>query len=149
MWRVLLPTLMNLLLTVTLAMVTQLSVSAQQLSEDELAGKKLFLQRCSVCHMPAPLVIHNPALPTYGPKLEGFVKDASTESVARAIITKGTARMPGFEYGLTSNEIDRIITYLKIFKLHDFIRPGAEVGGGPDVELDPEKKGGTAEPRVD
>ena len=148
-WRVQLPTLMHLFLTVALSLAAPLTVSAQQLSGDELAGKKLFLQRCTVCHMPAPLQFDNPALPTYGPKLEGYVKDAGTESVAKAIIENGTARMPGFKYGLTSNEINQIVIYLKIFKLSDFIMPGAEVGGGPDVELDPDKQSGPAQPRGD
>jgi hypothetical protein len=28
----------------------------------------------------------------------------------------GTPRMPGFQYGLTKEEIETIITYLKVFK---------------------------------
>ena len=110
----------------------QQSVVAQQLSDSQFKGKKLFLQRCSMCHMPAPSQQLDPDLPTYGPKLEGFIRDTATESRARSAIVNGTQRMPGFKYGLTEREIDQIVGYLKIFKLSDFIRPGEEVGGGPD-----------------
>lgn len=110
----------------------QQAVTAQDLSNSQFTGKKLFLQRCSMCHMPAPSQQLDPALPTYGPKLEGFIQDTATENRARSAIVDGTQRMPGFKYGLTENEIDQIVAYLKIFKLSDFIRPGEEVGGGPD-----------------
>lgn len=105
---------------------------AQQLSIEQFAGKKLFLQRCSMCHMPAPSQLLDPELPTYGPKLEGFISDATTENRARSAIVNGTQRMPGFKYGLTENEINQIVSYLKIFRLSNFIRPGEEVGRGPD-----------------
>lgn len=121
----------TLLLVVMIA--CQQSVYAQNISENEFAGKKLFLQRCSVCHMPAPSQQLSPDLPTYGPKLEGFINNAESENRTRLAIVNGTPRMPGFKYGLTENEIDQIVTYLKIFKLSDFIRPDEEVGGGPDV----------------
>jgi hypothetical protein len=82
--------------------------------------------------MPAPSQQLDPELPTYGPKLEGFIINTASESRARSAILNGTERMPGFKYGLTESEIDQIISYLKIFKMSDFIRPGEGVGGGPD-----------------
>ncbi len=136
-WRILLPGRGTLIIVVGLSLATMQTGAAQQLSESEFSGKKLFVQRCSVCHMPAPMELHNPEPLTYGPKLEGFVRDAGTESAARAIIHDGTARMPGFRYGLSEVEIDNIVAYMKIFKMSDFIRPGADVGGGPDVEITP------------
>lgn len=75
-----------------------------------VAGKKLFLQRCSVCHLP-PLG-PNPQSP-FGPKLNGFVRGTAGEVRAREAIAKGTARMPGFQYGLSSKEVDDLIAYLK------------------------------------
>jgi len=136
-WLIQLPVMGKLIQVAVLLLIAQQSVSAQQITANELAGKKLFLQRCSICHMPAPLNFYNPELPTYGPKLEGFVRDAGTESAAKAIINNGTARMPGFQYGLSGLEVDQIVAYMKIFRMSDFIRPGAEVGGGPDVVIDP------------
>jgi hypothetical protein len=36
--------------------------------------------------------------------------------VVREFIRRGTPRMPGFQYGLTPEEIDSIIAYLKTVK---------------------------------
>jgi mono/diheme cytochrome c family protein len=134
-----------------LSIVVHQSSTAQQLSESELTGKKLYLQRCSVCHMPAPSQLHLSELPTYGPKLEGFIKDTATETRARNAIRDGTTRMPGFRYGLTETDMDQIVMYLKIFKLSDFIHPGKEVGGGPDkiIPVDNLADGGTVEEPTD
>ncbi|MGY8815083.1 MAG: c-type cytochrome [Gammaproteobacteria bacterium] len=131
-WQGYHPLLAKLISIIVLSLLISQSVTAQQISESELAGKKLFLQRCSVCHMPAPLLLNDPELPTIGPKLEGYIKDANTENRMRAVIRDGTTRMPGFRYGLTETDMDYIVTYLKIFKLSDFIHPGVDVGGGPD-----------------
>jgi mono/diheme cytochrome c family protein len=78
------------------------------------SGKKLFVQRCSVCHMP-PL---GPGEPTsYAKSLAGVVKNKEAEAAAREIIQKGLpTRMPGFQYGLTSTEIDHIVVYLSTLK---------------------------------
>jgi len=115
-----------------------LSVIAQELTDSQLAGKILFLQRCSACHMPAPRQQHMAEPPTYGPKLEGFVHDTVTAQRARNAIENGTPRMPGFKYGLSVQDMDNIVSYLRIFKLRDFIRPGEDVDGGPDriISLD-------------
>ena len=87
------------------------SAASAGLSGEELAGKKLFLQRCSICHLPP---LHRPGDPQpYGPRLEGVVRDAETEKRAREFITKGSPRMPGFQYGLKPEEIDAVIAYLK------------------------------------
>ena len=86
---------------------------SSKLSGKELAGKKLFLQRCSICHMPP---LNEPDGQPYGPKLNGFVKDTATETRARETIRNGTPRMPGFQYGLEQEQIDNIIVYLKVFK---------------------------------
>ncbi len=90
------------------------SSSGTSLSPAQLAGKKLFLQRCSVCHLPPLNVPQDPDPKPFGPLLNGFVRGAEKESRARNIILKGTARMPGFQYGLESKQIDALIAYLKI-----------------------------------
>ena len=84
-------------------------------SGKDLAGKKLFLQRCSICHMP-PLGPPGEEGESYGPKLKGLVKDTPTETRAREFIRNGSPRMPGFQYGLTPEEIENIIAYLRVFK---------------------------------
>jgi mono/diheme cytochrome c family protein len=77
-------------------------------------GKKLFVQRCSVCHLP-PLGPGEPR--SYARSLTGFVKNAESEAAARLIIQRGIqSRMPGFQYGLEPNEIDDIVAYLSTLK---------------------------------
>ena len=96
-----------------LPLLAQQGPPSSKLSGKELAGKKLFLQRCSICHMPP---LNDPDGQPYGPKLNGFVKDMATETRARETIRNGTPRMPGFQYGLEQEQIDNIIAYLKVFK---------------------------------
>ena len=95
-------------------------LSAQQTSAPAAAqtpsdsGKKLFVQRCSVCHMP-PLGPGEPR--SYARSLTGFVKTPQTEATARQIIQKGIpSRMPGFQLGLEPAQIDQIVAYLSTLK---------------------------------
>ena len=84
-----------------------------QLSEQERRGEGLFLQRCSLCHLPRKLKFGSP--PVIGPSLAGLFKDATPEQmkVLRGFILKGGPNMPGFQYGLEPREIDDLIAYLK------------------------------------
>ena len=100
--------------------VLSLGASAQQPARPSATptaletGKKLFVQRCSVCHLP-PLGPGTPA--SYARSLTGYVKSPQTEATARAIILKGIPqRMPGFQYGLEASEIDQIVAYLSTLK---------------------------------
>jgi mono/diheme cytochrome c family protein len=81
---------------------------------DSGAGKKLFVQRCSVCHLPAL----GPGQPRpVARALNGLVKSPETEAAARVIIQRGIPqRMPGFQYGLDAAEIDRLVAYLRTLK---------------------------------
>lgn len=97
-----------------------LAASAQQvspnaaLSATELRGKKAFLQRCSICHLP-PLY-EPPEVKPYGPLLDGYLRNPQMEARARKAIAEGTPRMPGFQYTLQPNEIDDLIAYMKTMK---------------------------------
>lgn len=78
------------------------------------AGKKLFVQRCSVCHLP-PLGPGEPR--SLARSVVGFVKTKQAEGVARQIIQNGIpSRMPGFKYGLQPDEIDQIVAYMIALK---------------------------------
>lgn len=78
------------------------------------SGKKLFIQRCSVCHLP-PLGPGEPR--SLARSLAGFVKTREAESVVRQIVQNGIpSRMPGFKYGLESHEIDQIVAYVSSLK---------------------------------
>lgn len=85
-----------------------------ELSPTELRGKKVFLQRCSICHLP-PLY-EPPSVKPYGPLLTGYLRNPQMEARARTAIREGTPRMPGFQYGLQPSEIDDVIAFLKTMK---------------------------------
>ena len=86
---------------------------AAKLSEEARRGEGLFLQRCSLCHLPRKLKFGSP--PVIGPILRGQFKDATPDQmkVLRGFILKGGPDMPGFQYGLEPKEVDDLIAYLK------------------------------------
>jgi mono/diheme cytochrome c family protein len=86
---------------------------AVTLSDEARRGEGLFLQRCSLCHLPRKLKFGSPSV--IGPILSGQFKDASPDQmkVLRGFILKGGPDMPGFQYGLEPKEVDDLIAYLK------------------------------------
>ncbi len=87
------------------------------LNEQQKAGKGLFMQNCSVCHLP---ILENSkdaagGGSAIGPLLEGLFRGERPrpEEAVRTFIMRGTPKMPGFQYGLERSEIDSIIAYLK------------------------------------
>ena len=93
------------------------SAPAAALTPQQEAGKSLFLQNCSLCHLPDK---ENPKSSTeegktVGPRLTGLFRKANPprEEVIREFIRRGTQKMPGFQYGLEPKELDNIIAYLK------------------------------------
>jgi mono/diheme cytochrome c family protein len=84
----------------------------RKLSEQQTRGEGLFLQRCSICHLPRKLKFGSPA--TAGPNLSGLIKNAGPEDmkVLRGIILKGSPNMPGFQYGLETKQIDDLMAFL-------------------------------------
>jgi mono/diheme cytochrome c family protein len=86
---------------------------AEKMNEQEMRGEGLFLQRCSLCHLPRKLKFGSP--PVIGPSLSGQFKDAAPDQlkILRGFILKGGPDMPGFQYGLEPNEVDDLVAYLK------------------------------------
>jgi mono/diheme cytochrome c family protein len=103
--------------TMVVACLLPVSSAAQDSgSAAAQAGKKIFYQRCSVCHLP-PLRGRTAGVKAYAPSLKGVVSDAETEQHARDIIRKGSGEiMPGFQYGLQPEQIDDIVAFLKTYK---------------------------------
>ena len=86
--------------------------SIKTLTTAQAAGKKLFVQKCSVCHLPAL-----PSYTAYGPLLDNNVVSDRGEESVREQIERGSAKMPGFQYELSSVEIEQIVGYLKTLDL--------------------------------
>ena len=84
----------------------------RNLSDQERQGEGVFLQRCSLCHLPKVTKPYK----SFGPSLTGVLKGASPakEKGIRQFISLGVPdKMPGFQYALTSNDMDDLIAYLK------------------------------------
>ena len=82
--------------------------SIKTLTTAQAAGKKLFVQKCSVCHLP-----ELPSYTAYGPLLDGKIVAARGDAAIREQIMNGSARMPGWQYMLSPAEVEEIIGYLK------------------------------------
>jgi mono/diheme cytochrome c family protein len=84
----------------------------KKLTEQEIRGEGVFLQRCSLCHLPLK---EKGRTTRYAPPLGGVFKDADPdqEKDLRGIILKGTDRMPGWQYVLEPKDLDDLITYLR------------------------------------
>lgn len=89
------------------------AASAQQASADaplnsvQKLGKRVFEQRCGICHAPA-----RPGFQMYGPALYKDLVNGSEDAIKEQI-RSGSAKMPGFKFGLEPTEIDAIVEYLK------------------------------------
>jgi mono/diheme cytochrome c family protein len=93
-----------------------LAIPAQQdnsnspvtLSETQIVGRRIFQQRCAICHTES-----TPGARRYGPVLSRELVDGNEETI-RDFITNGSrGKMPGFKYGLEPSEINAIVEYLK------------------------------------
>ena len=76
------------------------------LTETQLEGARLFMQRCNVCHGAAMN-----SMDAYGPFLTKQ-RVEGREAQVRRVIMDGTERMPAFKYGLQPAQIDMIVDYL-------------------------------------
>ena len=83
------------------------------LSAQELRGEGLFLQRCSLCHLPKRAKVCCQA--PLGPLLYGVLKpgDAARERLVREQMLRGSANMPGFQAGFDERDIEDVVAYLK------------------------------------
>ncbi len=93
--------------------VAALPLAAQQtppsssLTPTERVGERLFLQRCSLCHLGSA-----PTYKPYGPALDGLVDSKGADEV-RTVIADGSPGMPAWRYSLKPSDIDAIIAYMR------------------------------------
>ena len=79
-----------------------------QLNDTQILGRRLFQQRCAVCHTES-----TPGARRYGPPLYKELVDGNEDVINQFIRNGSPGKMPGFKYGLESSEIDAIVEYLK------------------------------------
>jgi mono/diheme cytochrome c family protein len=77
------------------------------LNDTQKLGRRIFQQRCGVCHTQPT---RTSAM--YGPVLYKDIVEGNEDTI-RQFIRSGSARMPGFKYGLEPMEINAIVEYLK------------------------------------
>ena len=102
--------LIFLLLALPLAVPAQQEKSgaAVTLNETQVLGRRVFQQRCAICHTES-----TPGARRYGPALSKELVEGNEDTI-RDFITNGSkGKMPGFKYGLEPSEINAIVEYLK------------------------------------
>lgn len=106
-----------LLYPLTLPAQSPSPAPASALNQQQRTGRRLFMQNCSLCHLPRPgnRKSTEPGS-AYGGDLTGLFKGQKpmTDEAVQAFIQRGLPKkMPGFQYGLKLEEITNIIAYLK------------------------------------
>jgi mono/diheme cytochrome c family protein len=90
------------------ALFAQQSGSGSALTDTQTEGRRIFEQRCAVCHT-LPTVVSK----RYGPALYKELVEDNEDNIRDFILEGREGLMPGFKYGLTRAEVDSIIEYLK------------------------------------
>jgi mono/diheme cytochrome c family protein len=93
-----------------------------KLTADEFAGKKLFVQRCAVCHS----ILGQPTVAVLGPWLDNTTLKRG-EAAVREKIMNGSPRMPGWRHTLAPAQIDQVVAYIKTVSPEDRPKPPGSV----------------------
>ena len=99
---------MGFSLALSLPLRAQQSSSGPALTDTQKEGRRIFQQRCAVCHT-LPTVVSR----RYGPALYKEIVEDNDDNIRDIIMEGREGMMPGFKYGMTRAEIDSIIEYLK------------------------------------
>ena len=99
--------------------------SAAPLTDTQILGRRIFQQRCAVCHTETTLGARR-----YGPALYKELIVGNEDSIKEFISNGSKREMPGFKYGLTPPEINAIVEYLKTMPRPVKRSGPAEEGGG-------------------
>ncbi len=95
-----------LLAGVGLPLTLAAAESNPALSPAQQEGRRVFQQKCAVCHVPASALVR-----PYAPPLSK--NSLQDEDQARTVIRQGRSdRMPGFQYTLRPAQIEDVVAYL-------------------------------------
>jgi mono/diheme cytochrome c family protein len=93
--------------------------SDAKLTERQARGAAVFFQRCSLCHLAKTFGAGGSkycCVSSLGPNLSGRFKDLTLDqekALREIILNGGPTYMPSWKYGLSPDEVDDIIAYLK------------------------------------
>ena len=102
------------------------------LTDTQKEGRRIFQQRCAICHTPPTVIAKR-----YGPALYKEIVEDNEDTIRDTILEGREALMPGFKYGLTRPEIDSIIEYLKTVK-----RPSSRPNNNQPADNPEQSSGG-------
>ena len=117
-------------LLVSLVSLAPAAIAEQQpgsrpaLSSQQLEGRRIFQQKCAVCHL--PILPDDGSGAPYARRLEKPQVDKNEDYVRRVIADGTGPRMPGWKYTLRADQIDALVSYLKTIET-----PGRTVGAQP------------------
>jgi mono/diheme cytochrome c family protein len=94
------------------AAVARKSAAARpMLNEQQKSGEALFVQNCTLCHMPTN---QKKRLKIQAPPLEGMFGEDADSDVLQQFVQQGVpGKMPAFRFGLEPKQIDDIVAYLR------------------------------------
>jgi mono/diheme cytochrome c family protein len=92
--------------------------------ETVFRGRVLWVQKCAFCHDG----LGQPTYKTMGPWLDQDLVKTLTDDAVKVLIQYGTARMPGFRYGLSPSQLDDLLNFLKTVPAGDKPTPGQLAG---------------------
>lgn len=95
------------------------------LAPHELEGKRLFVQRCALCHD----LLGQPASTTAAPWVDGTTVKARGEEAIRRKILDGSRRMPGWKHTFDAQQVDAVIAYIKTVTPDMKPKPGGPITG--------------------
>jgi mono/diheme cytochrome c family protein len=124
-----LPAVLVSLMTISLPLRAQKPATVP-LTVVQKDGRRIFQQRCAVCHT-LPTV----ASKRYGPALYKELVEDNEDNIRDIILQGREGLMPGFQYGLSRVEIDSVVEYLKT--VNRPVRPQTN----PDAEGTPASAG--------
>ena len=99
--------------------------SSGSLTDQQKNGRRIFQQRCAVCHT-LPTVVSK----RYGPALYKELVEDNEDNIRNFIMEGSEGLMPGFKYGLSRGEIDSIVEYLKTVNRPARPKTNADPGEG-------------------
>jgi mono/diheme cytochrome c family protein len=79
------------------------------MTESQIKGRALFLQRCAYCHDG----VGQPTYKTMGGWIGGETVKALGDDAFKAFVNTGTVRMPSFKFDLDSQQMDDVVAFLK------------------------------------
>ena len=118
------PLLVSLVCLAPAAIAGQQPSSQPALSSPQQEGRRIFQQKCAVCHL--PLTPADGSGDPYARRLRKSLVDGKEDSVRRVIADGTGPRMPGWKYTLRADQIDALVSYLKTVET-----PSRTVGAQP------------------